>query len=646
MRYSSIGMRFGGILALGLIVSQSSCSSGGDSGPADLVVTDLSIDTAQIEVAHTIDVEAQVRGVKQSVALSFKILNQDDYDHNNDPANANNPIEIRQYDLEPPIQIDGPTNQVTARLKVPDDVVAGRYYLGAQIDPHGLIDEPNDENNILIQELGYEFDDSWATVPNLILHEVVFEPASFTITRDSVVPSSGTLHTNHEAIGVRLKVEATGGQDLQGVQVGLSDIVLLAGDPMLPITIPDWLLAQLQSLLSSLPLTTDFLNYWNGALSSYMPYYTFDIAAGETKDLHLDVEVDYDELSACLAKIPDEVWDFVFSGVPPDKQWLRLQLDVTLALDPNDVIFEYEPQGYDNEGTASLGVTLDAQPPQCVYERGYDKTFGGSLFGVGVGAFSDVRFDPEGFHASAEVGVPIEVFGETFPFLDFQALGDRHPGTQISTYQLVLEFGGFPVFSHTIEDPDGFAWSMDLPFEKEKESKPKTFFPGGYPITVLGTIKGSIGIGVQASSGVTKDLLVGGGPFANLSVAVEGYPGIPGQAITLGVGAQLTLIEDRLNTNASADMTFSPGPACSYTGSLDFDVTNEISTLNGSLYVWIEIDWPKFCFKWGFLPYPCGWKTKKFTHDIVKWNGLKIAEQLLIQKQCVTADPIYLYVCP
>ena len=72
--------------------------------------------------------------------------------------------------------------------------------------------------------------------------------------------------------------------------------------------------------------------------------------------------------------------------------------------------------------------------------------------------------------------------------------------------------------------------------------------------------------------------------------------------------------------------------ATQLTGTLDETIGYTLSGPNGGLVIFVK--WPKTCWKWHVIPYPCGWNEKDWS--LVSWSTYSKTDTLLDRRQSVT----------
>lgn len=55
---------------------------------------------------------------------------------------------------------------------------------------------------------------------------------------------------------------------------------------------------------------------------------------------------------------------------------------------------------------------------------------------------------------------------------------------------------------------------------------------------------------------------------------------------------------------------------------------------HGDIVVYVK--WPKTCWKWHVIPYPCGWHEKDYS--LVKWSSYSKSDTLASKQQSVTVS--------
>jgi FG-GAP repeat len=196
-----------------------------------------------------------------------------------------------------------------------------------------------------------------------------------------------------------------------------------------------------------------------------------------------------------------------------------------------------------------------------------------------------------------------------------------------------------------ITDDNGFKLSLPA-FEKMKKvEKEKTFFPGGFPVTVKGAAVGSVGVDLTLE--VSNKLRFDIAPKVDFSVSLNLELG-ECDFSCLGAEGNLILLNDTFTVAAGLGMTITEGPdkfepekTATALGALAcFKVENVITILGGELKAFAIYPWFKWCKAFG-IPYPCGAYIKKSVFPIIDWKGFQFAQKLIEITEpacCVAVD--------
>lgn len=185
------------------------------------------------------------------------------------------------------------------------------------------------------------------------------------------------------------------------------------------------------------------------------------------------------------------------------------------------------------------------------------------------------------------------------------------PGTGNMSGRVDLFFLGFVIHSYTKNTSAPFTYNSDFSKEFRQQIVPISFFLGPVPMTGEVGIVGRAGVkyGISLAPLNAQGLLA---PYAHIGVYAEIGTGIP--IVSLGVGAELILVEDRVEFVGGASVkdvaTAQPYLLLSVSG------TNVLEMLAGRLYFWVKIPVPTWK--------PPFWKKKKYDWDVFNWEGFKV----------------------
>ena len=319
--------------------------------------------------------------------------------------------------------------------------------------------------------------------------------------------------------------------------------------------------------------------------------------------------------------------------------------------------------GIDISASLALAADLDEIP-------GHD------LFEGPSGPFGITNQAEMGAIGSVSGGVPFTFFGEDLGDLTrVRALAERDPTFQTPGFEepgygfigadlqfLNITDPGGPLdvvmawgpYDSTVYDPgqvfpDGFSLTPDGGFklsldkftvEKEKKKK-KTFFPGGFPVTVEAGAKGVLGVDVNLT--VANAVTFNVAPFVDFGVSLAFSLG-ECSVLCVGAEGQLTLINDTFTISSGLGMVVKEevdiggdfnqaicAIAC-------FTVDNKLSMLGGKLVAFAVTPWVDWCwvevellFTSFWIPYPCKFYLKKFEWEIISWDGL-VYENILVDE--------------
>jgi hypothetical protein len=123
-------------------------------------------------------------------------------------------------------------------------------------------------------------------------------------------------------------------------------------------------------------------------------------------------------------------------------------------------------------------------------------------------------------------------------------------------------------------------------------SKSETFMLGPIPLTVEGSVDGTIGVTHDADAPVSSfslDTTVE--PFCELDADVALGVGITG-VVAAGVSGHLNVLDVSVPTTASIEQAIYTAQGRTLDWSLDSDV--DVTTLSGSISLWVELLWERY----------------------------------------------------
>ena len=273
------------------------------------------------------------------------------------------------------------------------------------------------------------------------------------------------------------------------------------------------------------------------------------------------------------------------------------------------------------------------------FQQGIEQRWGSDKFGAGFAFDSFASLDGRGAIAEVTGGITVEVFGNAFDFMGFDARAQVVPAidpaatpSEHSGFFLDLEFASLTVYSYQRE----LGYSFDGTFSISKEkSFSKTFFVGPVPVTTSGGVTGEVGYQLTANLQPTE-LTSRTGPYASLEATIEASVGIPG--LRAGAGGGLVLIEERFEGGVQTGLTVVQisAPAI-FEGSVGMQVTNTVTGPTGRIFLFVEypgIKWCRACVFGVCFPLPCGFKMVRKEWGLVSWASFVKEDLLFDQTWC------------
>lgn len=548
-----------------------------------------------------------------------------------------------------------------AKLAVPADVTpAGDWVILAAIDPSDLIRETDEKDNLaeVATTLQPMLD------PNVLLRDLVLDQQSILLDPDvDDVPGEQP-------------------QDVQNADLGATVTVGLQGT-LTPVALEAFV--RLRITRTDLPPGQDThdvpLYLWDSDAQRYLDAYgiqgpvewlpigtvspqlaTESATAVDVKDTaawsaHLDVY-----LPGRLAGVMITILEHLVLGPPtvppPDLRLEDIQALETFFAGATQSAVQFrivvdvrarDPQFVDaNAADNTLGQPIwlilpghesTAPDRPLAFQQGLEQRWGSDKFGAGFAFDSFASFDGRGAIAEVTGNVTVEVFGNSFDFLGFDARAQVVPAVdpaatpdEHSGFLLDLEFASLTVYSYQREL--GYTFDGSFSVSKEK-SFSKTFFVGPVPVTTSGGVTGEVGYQLTANLQPTE-LTSRTGPYASLEATIEASVGIPG--LRAGAGGGLVLIEERFEggvvTGLSVLQTSAPAI---FDGNVAMQVTNTVTGPTGRIFLFVEypgIKWCRACIFGVCFPLPCGFKLVRSEWGLVSWTSFVKQDVLFDQSWC------------
>ena len=314
----------------------------------------------------------------------------------------------------------------------------------------------------------------------------------------------------------------------------------------------------------------------------------------------------------------------------------KTSTNVKIVIDPLDAVDENEnaltlaARANDNELVQPVNVYAGSPVASkgdagLNFQTSFTKGFDNQYFGANLDFLGKAWFGLNGIGASVSGKLPVTVLGHTFDFLGITSDAHYNPILPTdSAFDLDVEFAGITLYSQS--GNAGFEWEKTWQIEKNMGYS-QTFVIGIVPVEVSAGASGALGIkatvSVNSKFEGTVSPFVDVGAYASAAVNLVVAKG--------GIRGTLYLIGCSFDTKLGGTIAADAG-ATQLTGTLDETIGYTLSGPNGGLVIYVQ--WPKTCWKWHVIPYPCGWNTKDWS--LVSWSTYSKTDTLLDRRQSVT----------
>ena len=309
---------------------------------------------------------------------------------------------------------------------------------------------------------------------------------------------------------------------------------------------------------------------------------------------------------------------------------VKVLIDPLDAIDENENALTLAGRTDDNELVEPVNIYAGAPVASkgdggLDFQTSYSKGFDNKYFGANLDFLGKAWFGLNGIGASVSGTVPVTVLGHTFDFLGITSDAHYNPILPTdSAFDLDIEFAGITLYSQS--GNAGFEWEKTWKIEKNLGYS-QTFVIAVVPVEVSAGASGALGIkatvSVNSKFEGTVSPFVDVGAYASAAVNLVVAKG--------GIRGTLYLIGCSFDTKLGGTIAADAG-ATQLTGTLDETVGYTLSGPNGGLVIFVK--WPKTCWKWHVIPYPCGWNEKDWS--LVSWSTYSKTDTLLDRRQSVT----------
>jgi hypothetical protein len=313
---------------------------------------------------------------------------------------------------------------------------------------------------------------------------------------------------------------------------------------------------------------------------------------------------------------------------------LKFVVDPLGAIEENEAAAVYPDRSNDNEIIYPVniyeGVPVAASDPEedeVTFQTSFSKGFSNSFFGAEVDFLGKSWFGAQGIGASVSGGVPVTILGHTFDFLRATSDGHYNPIMPTdSAFDLDVEFAGMTLYSKS--GNANFSWEESWQIEK-RMGYSQTFVIAVVPVELSAGASGALGINASVNIAAHFDGSIS--PFVDVGAYTSA-------AINLlvakgGVRGTLYLVGCTFDTTLGGTIAAN-AEATQLTGTLVEKAGYTLEGPNGNVELFVN--WPRVCWKWHIIPYPCGWNEA--TKSLVSWSVFSQSDTLLDKQQSVTVS--------
>jgi hypothetical protein len=466
-------------------------------------------------------------------------------------------------------------------MVIPSDIPAGEYKLVACTDPLDQINEANENNNVHTEAIVNVTIKSEEN-PDLVVQSVELDSNYFTLN----------ITDEHDEDGIR--------------ENHLSATICLVSYGKTTTNVP---------LRASIETSAGFeeIMIWNSDTESY----TYEITITELivnipKYISLDLFIP-DNVAANMTNENSFVLKITGDS---DNTIPEFEGAVTISdrEDNNSItanVYTYSLGSYSGEGL--------------YFQKSYSKNFHNSKFGVKVRFDASASLKGSGARADVSGSVPVTIFGHTFDFIEIDSNAHANPVIITdSSYSLNVEFVDRTIYEK--KGSNGFRWSKDWSIHKEKGFS-EHFWLAIVPVEVSAGAEGTLGFKIEVA--IESEFNADAGPYVD--VGAYASASIDLLVAEGGIRGDLSLTDMTFTGNADATLSLNDN-ASVLSGTLSENIGYDLEGPSGRLYIYVK--YPKICYKWHVIPYPCGHHTK--TYSLASWHSWWKKDTLLKEEESTT----------
>ena len=578
---------------------------GGGGGGGAAALGNLSIQGVRLvsknpNAAHEMRIATGLEATQsyEDVPVTYVLLNAADVNSELD--------EVRQHQVSSSIfaNVSAGAAEYESVVVIPEAVREdGDWYLIAHLDPANVIAETDEGDNEPsdVQKHGLLIGSA-----NTDRADIVLESAQ--VDQDAVIlwpegatwpPVDGVDDAQDHDFGATLEITTTGSKELADVDLGGTIFVPGAGE--YPVKL------------------------WDEEQGFFVEEVFTTIAPGVPNSVHLEVFIAGTarrEIEHVLRAGGDNVFEVAFRSnrTANHDQW------------ENGVHRYDDREEGDDDLVVEVVIVLPPEPePDCeslLWDAGLATDWRTSVFSVGVAFDTEANLDERGATAEASARVPVQLFSLSSDAISLRAFANVLPhesGPSDSRFNLDFDVFGVSLFSASSTDPS-YEYDDGQEYVKSYEQR-GVVFAGPVPIQLRAVATGTVGYNVR---GFLDPALMelSATAYADLSAFAEATVNFV--VVRAGIVGTVTLLHDELTARASCQLGVPSGGEL--TGTLDFEVVNDLIGPQGRIYVFEEHTEPKWCWK----VVPCGLRTVRNEKNLVNFQSFRKTDVLFHSTETMT----------
>lgn len=600
-----------------LILNATGCDSSNTYTPPtqNLKVTDIqSLDSSTAHAAHPFEFSYMIETAEEmstGVTTDFYLVENDELAQNTGNGTETEMADYVYLGTDFIQTLDAGESQHFVEFIIPASIKSENvYFIIAHIDPFAQVREFNESDNAPeplpdseYAKLTISISKDAVTLPNLKIESVSFDSMVAVVdTDDDVDPQLSDTTDYH------------GNAELKGYLYLTPYAAIPAGPYETDI--------RMEILVNG---TWETLELWDNETQSFQTSLIVDF---EEADFSQIIDLDVNIPDAVLAGIYDEI------TATEDNRFT-----VKLSVDALDMITELDEDDNDYQTDIRVHLMPEETPNSVVgfyFEKQLQKHIGDpAKFKAGVDLYAKAGLDLfpiPGALMRLEGVLPITIFNAENKLIEIQDKRAFYAGGLYNTgYQTKIKFLDEKIYEAKemkgqLEKTFGKKWKKENPLGKAR------FMVGPVPISVEAGVKGEIEFSLKFG---LYDNFYGKAKLPELAFSGYGKGGVDIVAASAGVAAELLLIEEKFNADASVDLNVFQTDNLEWKAlgaTINSKITNEIDAISGKFGLYAKWKSPKICRKWG-IPYPCGLKEGEHEFWLYKTRSLFKQKATLLNKK-------------